>query len=161
MKALLVCGACVVVVAEILAFLLLDRKGVLWFSGVAVALTFLALRWLLARGVRPEPSDDWTDDRGAALGRWLARTQSQIAWSEATRADWDRRLRPMLARQFELGTGQRRARNPRAFEATGRVLFGDELWAWVDPENISRTGAKETGPGRAALNDILERLERL
>ena len=52
--------------------------------------------------------------------------------------DWDRRLRPMLARQFELASGQRKAKDPRAFHATGRMLFGEQLWQWVDPDNISR-----------------------
>ncbi|PRC61352.1 hypothetical protein C6A85_09785, partial [Mycobacterium sp. ITM-2017-0098] len=42
----------------------------------------------------------------------------------------DRRLRPMLARQFELAAGQRKAKDARAFESTGRMLFGDELWQW-------------------------------
>jgi hypothetical protein len=67
----------------------------------------------------------------------------------------------MLARQFELATRQPRARNPAAFEAAGRNHFGAELWAWVDPENISRTGTREPGPGRATLADIIERLELL
>ena len=42
----------------------------------------------------------------------------------------------MLARQFELAAGQRKAKDPKAFDATGRMLFGDQLWQWVDPENI-------------------------
>ena len=33
----------------------------------------------------------------------------------------------MLARQFELATGQRRVRNEQAFHATGTMLFGAEL----------------------------------
>ena len=41
------------------------------------------------------------------------------------------------------------------------MLFGDELWQWVDPENVSRTGGHEPGPGRDALDEILQRLERL
>jgi hypothetical protein len=67
----------------------------------------------------------------------------------------------MLARQFELATGQRKARDARAFQATGQMLFGPQLWQWVDPENVSRTGADEPGPGRAALDEILRRLERV
>ena len=67
----------------------------------------------------------------------------------------------MLARQFELAAGQRKAKDPSAFDATGRMLFGDRLWQWVDPENVSRTGSTEPGPGRDALDDILRRLEQL
>ena len=46
-------------------------------------------------------------------------------------------------------------------ESTGRMLFGDDLWQWVDPENISRTGGHKPGPGRGTLDQILQRLERL
>ena len=161
MRAWVVCGACAVVTAEVLSLVLTDRQAVLRVSGVVLALALVAAWWLLARGVKSEPVDAASDDPGSALSRWVERTKSQIVWSDTTRADWDRRLRPMLARQFELATKRPRARDPKAFEATGRVLFGDELWAWVDPENISRTGAREKGPGRATLTDIIERLERL
>ena len=154
-------GAGGVVTAEALTVLLPEHEAVAWFSGVAVALALMAARWRLGRVRRPGSVDDPTDDTATALDRWVERTESQIVWSDSTRADWDRRLRPMLARQFEFATRQPRARNPAVFEATGRILFGDELWAWVDPENISRTGTQERGPGRAAFTDIIERLERL
>ena len=41
------------------------------------------------------------------------------------------------------------------------MLFGADLWAWVNPENVSRTDAEKPGPGRAALDEILQRLERV
>jgi hypothetical protein len=160
-RALTATGSFVFVTAEALAFVLPDGEAVLRFSGVALALVFTAALWLLGRGPTPDPVDPAAADSGSVLNRWVERTETQIAWSDTTRADWDRRLRPMLARQFEFAARQPRARNPAAYEATGRVLFGDELWAWVDPENISRTGSREKGPGRAAFTDIIERLERL
>lgn len=141
--------------------MLVDREAVLQYSGVAVALAFMAVRWHLARGVKFEPAAGLDEDTRTPLSRWLDRTTSQISWSDSSRADWDRRVRPMLARQFELAIRQPKFRNPRAFDATGRGHFGDDLWAWVDPENISRTGTREKGPGRAVLNDIIECLERL
>ena len=67
----------------------------------------------------------------------------------------------MLARQFELAAGQRKAKDPNAFATTGRMLFGERLWPWVDPDNVSRTGSTEPGPGRDTLDEILRRLERL
>jgi hypothetical protein len=158
---LAVIGACVFVVAEVLAFVLPDGEAVLRVSGVALALAFAAARWFLGNGPTPEPTDTATNESGSVLSRWVERTETQIEWSDTTRSDWDRRLRPMLARQFEFAARQPRARNPAAYEATGRVLFGDELWGWVDPENVSRTGAREKGPGRAVFTDIIERLERL
>ncbi|TFV57665.1 hypothetical protein E4P42_14825 [Mycobacterium sp. PS03-16] len=161
MTRVVVLALAAVAVVEAYALIRLDRDDVLVASGVALAAALLAVRAVMARVRRPASDHAGVGEREAALRRWAAKTQSLIAWSESTRSDWDRRLRPMLARQFELATGHRKARNPRAFQATGEMLFGAELWQWVDPENISRTGAHEPGPGRAALDEILRRLERV
>jgi hypothetical protein len=67
----------------------------------------------------------------------------------------------MLARRFAIATGHKQSKDPAAFDATGRTLFGAELWAWVNPNNVSPTGAREPGPGRATLEEILERLEQV
>ena len=84
-----------------------------------------------------------------------------IRWADSSRRDWDRHLRPRLAREFMLATGQRANKDPAVMQATGRMVFGDELWQWVDPSNVAETGGREPGPGRAALSEILERLERV
>jgi hypothetical protein len=153
-------GVCVVIVVELVAIMVLDPELFLIAAGIVVAVVFVALRWLLVREAAHDAADG-VDDPAASLRRWLSRTETLISRSESTRRDWDRHLRPMLARQFELATGQRRARNAVAFHATGQMLFGEELWTWVDPQNVSRTGGEEPGPGRAALADILQRMERV
>jgi hypothetical protein len=160
MKKLVAAGALVVVLAELAAFALLDRDIVLAVVGAMVAVVLLTLRLYLVREHRYEPGSV-TNDPAESLRRWLSRTETLISRSESTRRDWDRHLRPMLARQFELATGQRQARNHAAFHATGTMLFGAELWAWVDPQNVSRTGEAEPGPGRGALDEILRRLEQV
>lgn len=160
MKKYVAAGVCVVIVAELVAIMVFDPELFLIAAGLVVAVVFLALRWLLVREAAPDAADG-VDDPAASLHRWLSRTETLISRSESTRRDWDRHLRPMLARQFELATGQRRARNAAAFHATGQMLFGEELWTWVDPQNVSRTGGEEPGPGRAALADILQRMERV
>jgi hypothetical protein len=48
-----------------------------------------------------------------------------------------------------------------AFQATGTMLFGGELWQWVDPDNVVRGGASRPGPGRQTLEGILECLEQV
>ncbi|MGE2715919.1 hypothetical protein ACQI4L_17820 [Mycolicibacterium litorale] len=146
---------------EFYAVFRLDRDDVLTVTAVVLAGALIAVRWALASETPPSPVMTEADERAAALRRWTERTETLIGWSESTRSDWDRRLRPMLARQYELATGQRKARDPRAFQATGRMLFGPHLWQWVDPENVSRTGGDEPGPGREALDEILRRLERV
>jgi hypothetical protein len=160
MKKLVAAGIFIVVLVELAAFAVLDRELVLVVVGVMVALVLLALRLYLVR--EPElDSGVLANDPAESLRRWLSRTETLISRAESTRRDWDRHLRPMLARQFELATGQRQARNRVAFHATGTMLFGAELWAWVDPQNVSRTGDSEPGPGRDALDEILRRLEQV
>ena len=83
------------------------------------------------------------------MRRWLSRTETLISWAETTRKDWDRHLRPMLARQFEMASGQRKVKD-RGHSRHGQMLFGPEPWAWVDPET-SPNGMEEPGPGREAL----------
>jgi len=160
-KKLVAAGLCLVIGVQVLAMLMGDRRFVLVVVGVAVAVTLLALRWYLARGTESGPSSPSVNDAEESLRRWLSRTQTLISWSESTRSDWDRHLRPMLARQFGIATGQKQNKNQDGFNATGRMLFGDELWAWVDPENVARTNQHVPGPGREALDEILRRLELL
>ncbi|MCV7151232.1 hypothetical protein [Mycolicibacterium pyrenivorans] len=161
MRKLVVAGAFLVVAVQLFALAQFDRDLVVGVTGAALAGVLLAARWYLTHGTADPVDEAEGSDSGAALRRWLTRTETLISWSESSRSDWDRRLRPMLARQFELAAGQRKAKDPRAFHAAGRMLFGEQLWQWVDPENISRTGGQEPGPGRDALNEILQRLERL
>jgi hypothetical protein len=160
MKKLVAAGIFIVLVFEVMAVTTLDRELVLVAVGAIVALVLLTLRLYLVH----EPDDDpgsVNNDAAESLRRWLSRTETLVSRAESTRRDWDRHLRPMLARQFELATGQRQARNHTAFHATGTMLFGTELWAWVDPQNVSRTGESEPGPGREALDEILRRLEQV
>lgn len=154
-------GVCIVVVVELLALWMPDRRFVLWISGVMVAGVLFGVHRFLEPETEPPPVSSDAHDAGESLRRWLANTQTLIHWSESTRSDWDRHLRPMLARRFEMATGQRRARDPATFDATGRMLFGEELWCWVDQENIARSGGREPGPGRAAFEEILQRLEQV
>ncbi|MBX7447822.1 hypothetical protein GR927_07450 [Mycolicibacterium sp. 3033] len=157
----LVVGAVALVVAvQALAFTQLERELVLTVTGAALVVALLALRRRLVPDRDPE-EEDLGDEAEAALRRWRGRTETLISWAESSRADWDRRLRPMLARQFELAGGHRKVKDPNVYQLTGRMVFGDELWQWVDPQNISRTGGREPGPGREVLHDILVRLAKL
>ncbi|KBZ65580.1 hypothetical protein K875_01598 [Mycobacterium [tuberculosis] TKK-01-0051] len=153
-------GVCLIVGIELLALTQHDRRWVLAAAGIGLAVVLLGLRRALARGF-DAGAEAGADELGDSLRRWLSTTETTIRWSEATRADWDRHLRPMLARRYEITTGQRQSKDPAAFHATGRMLFGAELWEWVNPNNVTRSGDREPGPGRAALEEILLRLEQV
>jgi hypothetical protein len=160
MKRLIALGVCLIAGIELLALILHDHRFVLAGAGAAAALVLLNIRRLVGHQAASEIDRD-PDDLGVGLRRWLSTTETTIRWSESTRADWDRHLRPMLARRFEIATGHGQAKDPTAFHATGRMLFGAELWEWVNPNNISRAGAHAPGPGRATLEEILHRLEQV
>ncbi|OBK23260.1 hypothetical protein A5634_05750 [Mycobacterium asiaticum] len=158
MKRLIVLGILLIIGIELLALIVQDRRWVLVAAGVGLALVLINLRRVLGHPNEPEVEPE-SDDLGDALRRWLANTETTIRWSDSSRGDWDRHLRPMLARRFELTTGQRQAKDPAAFRATGEMLFGPELWEWVNPNNVGQDVASQPGPGRAALEEILRRLE--
>jgi hypothetical protein len=163
MRSLVVVGLCLAVLAEFVAICLPDRGDAHALTGVAVGLALLAMCSYLGVVADPPVSDGFPDDAGESLQRWVSRTESMIHWSETTRSDWDRRVRPNLARQFEMATkaAQRRTTDPAAFRATGLMLFGAELWYWVDPDNVVRGGGVRRGPGRRTLEGILECLEQV
>jgi len=160
MKRLIALGICLVVGMELLALILHGRRFLLAASGVALALVLLNVRRYVGRGNEPAAEPDY-DELGDSLRRWLSTTETTIRRSDSTRADWDRHLRPMLARRYEMTTGQKQSKDPMAYHASGRMLFGDELWQWVNPNNITRTGDREPGPGRGVLEEILRKLEQI
>jgi hypothetical protein len=160
-KKLVAAGFLLVIGVELMALAGPDRRLILIMSGVAVACALLGVRWYLQREAEFDDEEPRADDASEALRRWLSRTETLISQSQATRRDWDRHLRPTLARQFEMATGQKRSKDRAAYNATGQMLFGADLWPWVDPENVARGGVDEPGPGREALDEILQRLERV
>jgi hypothetical protein len=160
MKKLVALGFSVVLSAELVALSLHDRRFVLWAAGAAALFALVNVRRALGRDAELSPPTI-PNALEESLRSWLSRTQTLIHRSESTRTDWDRHLRPVLARRFAMATGQKQAKDRAAFDATGRTLFGAELWAWVDPNNVAQDDAGEPGPGRATLQEILERLEQV
>ncbi|OBH15318.1 hypothetical protein [Mycolicibacter sinensis] len=158
MKTLALQGMLLVVAVQLAVLMAHRPQLLLWAAGIAVALPLVGIRRLLTPTGPPEAA--LTDEPGESLRRWLRGTEARIRWAESTRADWDRRWRPILARRFEVSSGQRRAKNPAEFNATGVMLFSDALWAWVDPGNVAPAGDHGPGPGRAVLEEILYRLEQ-
>jgi hypothetical protein len=154
-----IAAALAILAAQLLALPQPDRRLVPLVGGVAAALVLAVVRWFLVRDARHAVDDSRARDPAESLRRWRSKTEILIARADSSRSDWDKYLRPMLARQFELATGARKGKDPRVFHATAIALFGERLWPWVDPDNVSRSGAQEPGPGRAVLDEALRRLE--
>jgi hypothetical protein len=159
MKMLVGYGLFAVIVVEAAAFLL-GRGWLPVVSGAVTAVVLLAVRRLVSRDADPPAGGDG-GEMPESLRRWLARTERLISHAESTQGDWDRHLRPLLARQFELATGHQESKDREAYRATGEMHFGPQLWAWVEPNGAARTGGDRPGPGRAALDEILRRIERI
>ncbi|MCP2293084.1 hypothetical protein ACFYT3_23680 [Nocardia amikacinitolerans] len=152
-----------VVVLELVAFGR-ARGAMLLLAAVPVALAlFQLILTLRERGNADddERADDIENGPLEMLNRWQARAQMLAERADGSRADWDRHLRPLLAKEFELSTGMRVAKNRRATEAAGILQFGPELWRWVDPANSALRDQTTRAPGRAALDEILRRLQRM
>lgn len=160
MRKLIALGICLIVGIELMALILHNHRFLLGASGAGLALVLLNVRRYLGRGTESDDEPDG-DDRGDSLRRWLSSTETTLRWSDSTRADWDRHLRPMLARRYEMTTGQKQSKDATAYHATGRMLFGAELWEWVNPNNVTRTGDRQPGPGRGVLEEILRRLQQV
>ncbi|MBB5913286.1 hypothetical protein BJY24_002153 [Nocardia transvalensis] len=158
-------GIAVVVVVELVG-LGNERDSLPLLAGVPVLAALGLLIWSLVERSRAQAPDDPADDEignGPAemLNRWHARAQMLTDRADGSRADWDRYLRPLLAKEFELSSGHRIAKNRRATEAAGQLLFGPELWRWVDPANSATRDTNTRAPGRAALDEILRRLQSM
>ncbi|MFQ6330321.1 hypothetical protein ACLMAL_29880 [Nocardia sp. CWNU-33] len=157
-------AAAVVVLIELVTFGK-AREAMLMLAGVPVALALFQLIWSLrakpAHSDHSDHSDTDNIENGPAemLYHWHARAEMLADRADGTRAEWDRHLRPLLAKEFELSTGLRVAKNRRATEAAGILQFGPELWRWVDPANSALRDQTTRAPGRAALDEILRRLQ--
>jgi len=156
-----VVGLALVIAVEVLAFMTVEHRVVPWISGGIAAVVLLVGIRLVYRGSQSEPTEPPVDGPAESMRRWIVRTESLIRWADSSQAEWDRHLRPRLAREFMMATGQRQGRDPAAMAATGRMVFGDDLWQWVDPSNVSAANARDRAPGREALYEILQRLERV
>lgn len=156
---------CVIVIAVIeLVAVERARELLLVVAGIPVAVALAWLIWSLLERAEAGDADAMEDmENGPAemLRRWHARAQMLADRADGSRADWDRHLRPLLAKEFELSSGQRVAKNRRAVEAAGVHQFGAELWRWVDPANSALRDQTGRAPGRAALDEILSRLQRM
>ncbi len=156
---------CVLVVGVIeLAAVERARGMALVVAGIPVAVALGWLIWSLLERAEAGDGDEIDDmENGPAemLRRWHARAQMLADRADGTRADWDRHLRPLLAKEFELSSGHRVAKNRRAVETAGIHQFGPELWRWVDPANSALRDQTSRAPGRAALDEILSRLQRM
>jgi hypothetical protein len=153
-------GLALVVATE--AFAVVGQRSLtLVLSGVVVALILYLLRSGLSVDDEPAAGEERDPSPEDVLQGWLARTETLISWADRSRGDWDRHLRPLLAREFQMVTSLQQGKDRSALDATGRMAFGADLWPWVDPFAVSYADREQPAPGRAVLDAILQRLVRM
>ena len=156
MSKVLAGGFLAVLLAEIVG-LMMGWRWALPVGGAALGLFALQLTGRLARSGNDGSTTAPSNDAMESLQRWKGQTEELIRWADGTRGEWDRHLRPKLARDFMVATKQKES---AALASSGRFVLGEELWQWVDPDNVAPTRRNEPGPGRDALDQILQRLEQ-
>ncbi|WP_328390283.1 hypothetical protein [Nocardia sp. NBC_00416] len=139
------------------------RDLMLIAAGLPVAVALCCFVWVLLRPEKreKEPADVMENGPAEMLRHWHARAEMLVDRADGSRADWDRHLRPLLAKEFQLSAGLRVSKNRRALESAGVHLFGADLWRWVDPADSALRDQNTSAPGRAALDEILSRLQRM
>lgn len=161
----------VVLVTAIVAVLSVESVAFVEWPEAVLPLTALPVACALAlltsslresrAAAQDDPSEEIDNGPAEMLQRWQARAQMLAARADGTRADWDRHLRPLLAKEFESSAGTRVAKDRRSMAAAGLHLFGPQLWRWVDPADVDIRDQSTPAPGRAALDEILGRLQRM
>jgi hypothetical protein len=158
-------GVMVVILVEIVFVGGPARESMFLASALVLAVVLAALRAHLGEEGRAADSSvpDTTPDE--SLQRWRERTRMQLAWADGTRGDWDRHMRPMLAKDFQLALGRRfdtvDVTGAGSLDSAGRMMFGEQLWPWVNPSDIAVRDRDRPGPGREVLAEILTRLEQM
>jgi hypothetical protein len=161
-RTLLPAGLLALAVTEVALLTFGQRQWLLPVAGVAVALLIFLLRQVLNTSAEESGNTEPASGTQEVLERWMARNALLISWAEGNQEDWDRHLRPLLAREFALASGIQARQDPAAHTASGLLVFGEDLWKWVDPDNTASTNKQRAlpGPGKTVLNEVLERLER-
>lgn len=161
MKAVAVPGLLLLACVQALAWLVNLRSLLAGAAGIALAALLVGVTLTLTDRRVDDPADTApSDDAGELLRRWRSSTEARLHWVASTRTDWNRHWRPILARRFEASIGGRLAADPAQYDVTGRLLFGEQLWSWIDPGNVAAADDDAPGPGRAVLEEILQRMER-
>jgi hypothetical protein len=123
---------------------------------IAVAMV-KANAWLRIRRAKSGPAKlaDNTVEASTTYRRCLV----AAAWAGGSQRDWDHSVRPLLSEVVEVAVAERHSTTVDPIELA-REQLGDRLWALVDRNAARSDDRSSPGAGRAALVDILDRVEQ-
>jgi hypothetical protein len=132
-----------------------------WLTVVNVVAIVALFAWRLSLIPRRPDASTVDDEPAPPPDTSMDRARATLDWADGSRADWDRHVRPLLAREVaELLRARRDPALPQPAHPGGRLL-GPDLWPLVDPAQPFTAEPDRPGPGRDGLARILDRLERL
>jgi hypothetical protein len=132
-----------------------------WLTAVNVVAILALFVWRSSLIPRRPDASMVDDEPAPPADTSMARARATADWADGSRADWDRHVRPLLAREVaELLRARRDPTAPQPAHTGGRLL-GPDLWPLVDPAQPFTAEPDRPGPGRDGLARILDRLERL
>ena len=162
MKRHVAAGFCIVVTAELLALFAPDRGFILWISGTAMALVIFSIRRFVTQDVGSEPAEPNTD---ASASRCAAGYREPRRYFTG-RNPPDRTGTAICVRCWRDGSKwqpandapkiRQRSTPPAECFSARKCGAGS-----IRKTSARQTGGREPGPGRAALEEILQRLEQV
>ncbi|MGK8520146.1 hypothetical protein ACRS6B_00600 [Nocardia asteroides] len=126
-------------------------------AGVVLVLAARSTAAQLPSAAAPAAEPSWPE----MLARKRSSAEILLRHADGSRGEWDRHIRPLLAREFQASLGYRGATDRAALRDLGSALLGPDLWRWVDPSDAAVLAQADPGPGRDTLVRIIDRLDRL
>jgi hypothetical protein len=150
------------VAAAVVAALVAGGARGLFYAGlVAALLELLLLRARLIDLTRVRRRRRSSAEPADALERSFSQLRDELYWTAHSRREFDRTLRPRLARILAVrlveGRGVRLDHSP----ARAQELVGPETWALLDPSRPNTMDRSRAGVSTAELRRSVERLEAL
>ncbi|HEY1967205.1 MAG TPA: hypothetical protein VGH89_04620 [Pseudonocardia sp.] len=124
----------------------------------AVAIVVVAVNlWLRYQRSRTRPSKIMpnTVEASPSYRRYLV----AAAWAGGSPRNWDHSVRPVLAELVELAVAEAQPQHSD-LKAAVRERLGDQLWVLVDRDAPRSEDREGPSAGRAALLEILDRVEK-
>lgn len=137
--------------------------GAVRVEQVAAAVLIAVIGSLALRRPSPARRPEATEDHEAGRRQWssLYQLESTVLIGTQTRHHYDLGLRPRLQRVLSALAASRCGVDLTSRPEEGRRLVGGGLWPLVDPARPASRDSRPGGVDLAALERLLEKIERL
>jgi hypothetical protein len=157
------------VLAVLCAIAVISAYGGAGFAGLVVAFSALAVIGLLilALGVPAAPIRRHRLRRPHhtvptdSLFPTFEHVSEQVSWADVSPRHYDMVTRPLLVRLMASRLADRHGVDLHRHPEQARVIVGDDLWWWLDPNRPVESSSQPPGVDAGTLTRLVERLEKL